>query len=193
MRHGAPRSTPSMQRTSGGREGCPSCQPGVLRIPWRNTHGKQQCMLCVSHEATPTASNYACCVYACHPQVDGLLTHASLVSPLHQHTTCTPLPPCPHYQYRFAPFMLGHAAGVSVFMDGSVLVHHSGVDMGQGISTKVKQVAALELGRVLPPHTHVPLESITTSPCNTTTLANQSMAAGSTTSESACQVHANCT
>ena len=50
------------------------------------------------------------------------------------------------------------------------------------------QVAALELGRVLPPEAHVPLASITTSPCNTTTLANQSMAAGSTASESACQV-----
>lgn len=47
---------------------------------------------------------------------------------------------CSSFSTRFVPFMFSHAAGVSVFMDGSVLVHHSGVEMGQGISTKVKQV-----------------------------------------------------
>ena len=52
----------------------------------------------------------------------------------------------------------------------------------------IPQVAALELGRVLPAGTHIPLASITTSPCNTTTLANHTMAAGSSTSESASQV-----
>lgn len=41
-------------------------------------------------------------------------------------------------------------ASVSIFYDGSVVVIPGGLEMGQGLHTKVKQVASYELGKLLP-------------------------------------------
>ena len=70
---------------------------------------------------------------------------------------------------------------VSIYAeDGTVAVSHGGVEIGQGINTKVAQVAAMTLG--------IPLEMIKMKPCSTVTNANTYMTGGSTTSEAICHV-----
>lgn len=70
---------------------------------------------------------------------------------------------------------------VNIFAeDGTVSISHGGVEMGQGINTKVAQVAALTLG--------VPMEMVKVKPCSTLTSANTRPSGGSTTSEFTCQV-----
>lgn len=64
--------------------------------------------------------------------------------------------------------------------DGSVAVTHSGVECGQGINTKVAQVAAFTLG--------IPLESISIKPNSNVTSANSIVTGSSSTSEMSCFV-----
>jgi xanthine dehydrogenase large subunit len=64
------------------------------------------------------------------------------------------------------------AALIQVYTDGSVSVSHGGVDMGQGLNTKIAQVAAAELG--------VPLQQIRVESHNTKRTANTSATAAST-------------
>ena len=59
--------------------------------------------------------------------------------------------------------------------DGTVAISHGGVECGQGVDTKVCQVAALRLG--------VPLEMIKIKPCSTLTNPNSTATGGSITSE----------
>ena len=70
---------------------------------------------------------------------------------------------------------------VSIYAeDGTVAISHGGVEIGQGINTKVAQVAAMTLG--------IPLEMVKVKPCSTLTNANTQTTGGSTTSEANCQV-----
>ena len=64
--------------------------------------------------------------------------------------------------------------------DGSVAVCHSGVEMGQGINTKVAQVVARGLG--------VPLEKVKTKPGDSIRCANATLSGISVTSEHMCHV-----
>lgn len=64
--------------------------------------------------------------------------------------------------------------------DGTVAVSHGGVECGQGINTKVAQVAAFALG--------VPLESISVRPIDDLVSANSTLTGSSTTSEMSCYV-----
>lgn len=60
---------------------------------------------------------------------------------------------------------------VHVYKDGSVLVNHGGTEMGQGLHTKMRQVAATALG--------VPLEIIRLAPTRTDKVPNTSATAAS--------------
>ncbi|KAJ2855782.1 hypothetical protein J3B02_001980, partial [Coemansia erecta] len=64
---------------------------------------------------------------------------------------------------------------VHVYMDGSVLVAHGGTEMGQGLHTKMAQIAAETLG--------LPLSSIFISETATNTAANTSPTAASASSD----------
>lgn len=75
-------------------------------------------------------------------------------------------------------------------LDGSVSITHSGVEMGQGINTKVVQVAGYVLG--------IPVEKISVKPINSMTSPNSFIAGGSNTSDSvafavmrSCEILAN--
>ncbi|KAF7324796.1 Xanthine dehydrogenase/oxidase [Mycena kentingensis (nom. inval.)] len=67
------------------------------------------------------------------------------------------------------------SALVHVYTDGSVLVAHGGVEMGQGLYTKCCQIAAQELG--------VPLKDVFTSESATNTIANSVPTAASAGSD----------
>jgi xanthine dehydrogenase large subunit len=68
-------------------------------------------------------------------------------------------------------FLNQAAALVLVYADGSVQVNHGGVEMGQGLHTKVRQVAAQALG--------VPLEAVLVMPTRTDKLPNTTPSAAS--------------
>uniref|UniRef100_A0A4W2EB73 aldehyde oxidase n=1 Tax=Bos indicus x Bos taurus TaxID=30522 RepID=A0A4W2EB73_BOBOX len=63
------------------------------------------------------------------------------------------------------------AALVHIYLDGSVLVSHSGCELGQGLHTKMIQVASREL--------NIPESYIHLSETNTTTVSNATFTAGS--------------
>ncbi|RKU43313.1 hypothetical protein DL546_002359 [Coniochaeta pulveracea] len=64
---------------------------------------------------------------------------------------------------------------VHIYHDGSILVAHGGTEMGQGLHTKMTQIAAEAL--------HVPLEQVFISETSTNTVANASATAASASSD----------
>ncbi|XP_060529120.1 xanthine dehydrogenase isoform X2 [Cylas formicarius] len=74
-----------------------------------------------------------------------------------------------------AKFLNQAGALVLVYTDGSVLLHHGGIEMGQGLYTKMIQVASEALS--------VPPEKIHTSATSTETVPNTSPTAASTGSD----------
>ncbi|KAL5459110.1 hypothetical protein PMIN06_002961 [Paraphaeosphaeria minitans] len=66
-------------------------------------------------------------------------------------------------------------AYVQIYHDGSVLLHHGGTEMGQGLYTKMCQIAAQELG--------TPLDAIFTQDSSTYQIANASPTAASSGSD----------
>lgn len=76
-------------------------------------------------------------------------------------------------------FICEFPAYVAVYHgDGTVAISHGGAEIGQGIHTKVAQVAAYTLG--------IPLNYISIQPSTTLIAANQSLTGASITSESIC-------
>jgi len=72
-------------------------------------------------------------------------------------------------------FLNQAGALVNIYRDGSVLVNHGGTEMGQGLNTKMLQVAAAELG--------IPAEHIKVNATNTSKVPNTSATAASSGSD----------
>ncbi len=68
-------------------------------------------------------------------------------------------------------FLNQAGALVLIYKDGTVLVNHGGTEMGQGLHTKIRQIAALELG--------VPLDVVKVNATNTSKVPNTSPTAAS--------------
>ncbi|KAJ8311861.1 hypothetical protein KUTeg_010587 [Tegillarca granosa] len=77
------------------------------------------------------------------------------------------------YPIGFPPPALNQAiALVHAYLDGSVLLAHGGIDMGQGMNTKMIQIAATELG--------IPIDNIFISETSTNTTPNATNTSAST-------------
>ncbi len=74
-----------------------------------------------------------------------------------------------------ATFMNQAGALVLVYKDGTMLVNHGGTEMGQGLHTKIKQIAALEMGTLL--------EKVKVNATNTSKVPNTSPTAASAGSD----------
>lgn len=72
---------------------------------------------------------------------------------------------------RAGDFMFMSSALVHLYTDGTVLVTHGGVEMGQGLQTKCAQIAAETLG--------VPLENVLSPTTDTLVVANAQMTGAS--------------
>ena len=72
-------------------------------------------------------------------------------------------------------FLNQAGALIHIYSDGSIQVNHGGIEMGQGLNTKMIQVAALELG--------VSPERIRVTPTNTSKIPNTSATAASSGSD----------
>ncbi|XP_059659715.1 abscisic-aldehyde oxidase-like isoform X2 [Cornus florida] len=76
---------------------------------------------------------------------------------------------------------------VSILSDGSVVVEVGGIELGQGIWTKVKQMTAFALSSVQCDGTENLLEKVRVIQSDTLSLIQGGFTAGSTTSESSCE------
>jgi len=72
-------------------------------------------------------------------------------------------------------FLNQAGALVNVYMDGTILVNHGGVEMGQGLNTKIQQIAAAEFG--------VSPDRVKVNATNTSKVPNTSATAASTGSD----------
>ena len=78
-------------------------------------------------------------------------------------------------------------ARVTIFMDGSIAVEVGGIELGQGIWTKVKQMTAYALGQIWDDVSEDMMSKIRIVQQDTISLAHGGFTAGSTTSEANCE------
>lgn len=79
-------------------------------------------------------------------------------------------------------FLVNHYSQISIYhIDGTIAVSHGGVEIGQGINTKVAQVVAYEFG--------VPIEQIVIRPTDNMISPNNFGTGGALTTESVCMVN----
>ncbi|KAG5064523.1 hypothetical protein GLYMA_02G272200v4 [Glycine max] len=76
---------------------------------------------------------------------------------------------------------------VSIFSDGSIVVEVGGIELGQGLWTKVKQTTAYALGVIQCDGTEGLLDKVRVVQSDTVSLIQGGFTAGSTTSESSCE------
>jgi len=77
-------------------------------------------------------------------------------------------------------------ATVNLYSDGSILVHHCGCEMGQGLNTKAAQIAASTLGLAMGPNFSLDVSKIRFHDVNTSVIPNGRGTGGSTGSEGVC-------
>nr|CAB3456314.1 unnamed protein product [Digitaria exilis] len=75
---------------------------------------------------------------------------------------------------------------VSVLNDGSIVVEVGGIELGQGLWTKIQQMTAFALGKLWPDGIEGLLERVRILQADTLNLIQGGLTAGSTTSESSC-------
>lgn len=76
---------------------------------------------------------------------------------------------------------------VSILWDGSIVVEVGGIELGQGLWTKVKQIAAYALSLIQCDGTEELVEKVRVVQADTLSLVQGGYTAGSTTSESSCE------
>ncbi|GAB4859898.1 aryl-alcohol oxidase 3 [Ancistrocladus abbreviatus] len=76
---------------------------------------------------------------------------------------------------------------VSILQDGSISVEIGGIEFGQGLWTKVKQMTAFALGMIQCADTEVLLDKVRVIQTDTLSLTQSGLTGGSTTSESSCE------
>ncbi|KAM0848556.1 hypothetical protein ACQ4PT_054305 [Festuca glaucescens] len=76
---------------------------------------------------------------------------------------------------------------VSILNDGSIVVEVGGIEIGQGLWTKVKQMAAFGLGQLWSDQSEDLLERVRVIQADTLSVVQGGWTAGSTTSESSCE------
>lgn len=81
---------------------------------------------------------------------------------------------------------------VSILSDGSVVVEVGGIELGQGLWTKVKQMAAFGLGSIKCVGAGDLLDKVRVIESNTLSLIQGGFTSGSTTSESSCEAIRMC-
>lgn len=81
---------------------------------------------------------------------------------------------CSGHDTKGILFFLRYGCQVNIYMDGTVGVGHSGVEVGQGIDTKVAQCVAHTLG--------IPLDLISIDPTTSFVATNADPTGGSITS-----------
>ncbi|KAL0460860.1 UNVERIFIED_CONTAM: Indole-3-acetaldehyde oxidase [Sesamum latifolium] len=81
---------------------------------------------------------------------------------------------------------------VSILWDGSIVVEVGGIEMGQGLWTKVKQATAYALSLIQCDGTEDLVEKVRVVQSDTLSLVQGGMTAGSTTSESSCAAVKQC-
>jgi len=74
-----------------------------------------------------------------------------------------------------ATFLNQAGALVNIYTDGTILVNHGGVEMGQGLNTKIQQIAALKMG--------VSIDKVKVNATNTSKVPNTSPTAASSGSD----------
>ncbi|KAI9029318.1 molybdopterin binding aldehyde oxidase/xanthine dehydrogenase [Hyaloraphidium curvatum] len=92
--------------------------------------------------------------------------------------------------FRYFVNPLRSDALVNIYGDGSVVIHHSGTEMGQGLAPKIVQAAAMQLQSVsaavsASSPVHVPLRRIRTAGNDTSVVPFQAITGGSMGSEAA--------
>jgi indole-3-acetaldehyde oxidase len=76
---------------------------------------------------------------------------------------------------------------VSIMNDGSIAVEVGGIEIGQGLWTKVKQMTAFGLGQLCPDGGECLLDKVRVIQADTLSMIQGGFTAGSTTSETSCE------
>lgn len=94
---------------------------------------------------------------------------------------------------RFHVFVSSMQANVNIYEDGSILIHHPGCEIGQGIHIKSAQVAVDTLSQLTDEEGGLSISMVRFGDTNTEVIPNGGFTGGSTTSERACgAVHKAC-